>query len=112
MHIQCIGKTAENFEVLIHLGSRTYKCPTLVEAVSVVFKIGSLLNKRFPVSTKPVWQFFSEVVYDTPPKQLYQKVRSLVKKVERVVKAPKTKSKKRKPVTLKEYSAKAKKSKA
>lgn len=94
MNIACVGLTVDELEVFLKIGSKSYKCADLAEAVDASYKICSLFNERFPVSAKPIYMFLAEAVYEVEQKSMHQRVRNFNLKLGRVLKVPAKRAKK------------------
>lgn len=100
LHIICVGETVNELEVFLKLGAKKYKCVNIQTAVSACYKIGTLCQKRFPVGSKPIWQFFAEAVYGEELKSIHQRVRTFCLKLGRVVKVKSKKTSKKSSETI------------
>lgn len=77
-HVTCIGKEMNALLYYLRIGSKLYRVQSLIDAVSMCFKIGYLFGERFPVASMPVWQFLKECIYEMDAPILYASVRSLL----------------------------------
>lgn len=105
IYIVCVGSTTDELEVWLKVGSKSYKCPNLPDAVDAAYKIGSLFNFRFPVSAKPIWKFLADAVYEVPQKFMHQRIRALNLKLGRVIKKPQQARKKTKETLKRKRTA-------
>lgn len=88
IYVKCYGPIKNIDEVIVVVGDHTYKIKGPINAIDICFKIIKVLERSYPVASKPIWDFIGNYAFELKEKVISSNAINLGNEILRTLEVP------------------------